>query len=270
MPKGTWGSDEDADIRREQIFDPMVSNLEIRNLSFGYGKKFSLSIPHLTANQGVTCLLGPNGAGKSTLFRLLTTSTMPPSHSVFLDGRDIRTCLKEFRHALGFLPQRVGLVNNYRVSEMLEYIAWMKGIPRNERRRAVAEAADKCDVTRFLQHQVGTLSGGTLRRVGIAQAIINSPRVLILDEPTAGLDMIQQSQLHLLVKTISSSAVVVVSTHSSADVSEMGNDVTVMNAGRILFTGSVAELASSNGSSLREGVEMGYRRMLDDQFHESS
>ncbi len=244
-----------------------MSSLEISKLSFAYRRGFKLRIPALRFDTGVTCLLGPNGAGKSTLIRMITTSALSPSGVIRFEERDVRQHLREYRRALGYLPQRVGFVNNYRVREMLEYVAWMKGVGRRERREAVEVAAEKCDVARFLAHRVGELSGGTLRRVGIAQAIVNTPRYLILDEPTAGLDMVQQSQLHELVRTISQGATVLVSTHASSDVSEMSNRVAVLNSGALLFSGDVAELSAPDVLSPRESLEMGYRRLVEKNSH---
>jgi ABC-2 type transport system ATP-binding protein len=156
------------------------------------------------------------------------------------------------------------MVNNYRVREMLEYVAWMKGVAKRERGEAIERVAHECDVTRFLSHRVSALSGGTLRRVGIAQSIVNSPKVIILDEPTAGLDIVQQGQLYEVVRRLARAAVVVISTHSSSDVSEMGESVTVFNNGVSVFSGTVEDLAVSDARSRREGLEEGYRTIIGD------
>ena len=229
-----------------------IEVLSIRGLNFSYRRGFTLSLDHVAISEGVTCVLGPNGAGKSTLFRFLTTSETIPRNVVHLRNCDVREHLQDYRRQLGYLPQRFGMVNNYRVKEMLEYVSWLKGVPKSDRPLAIERAADVCDVTRFLSHRVSDLSGGTLRRVGIAQAIVNSPKVLILDEPTAGLDMVQQSQLFDVVKSLARDCVVLVATHSSTDVAEMGARVVILNDGTVRFSGPVDQLIAATGGSRRE------------------
>ncbi len=240
----------------------LSGNLRVENLSYGYRGGFRLSIEHLEFADGVTCLLGPNGAGKSTFIRLVTTAVLPRDGSVFVGATDVRLNLREYRRQLGYLPQRFGMVNNYRVREMLEYAAWMKGVAKKDRPAAIERVAEQCDVTRFLSHRVSALSGGTLRRVGIAQAIVNSPRVIVLDEPTAGLDIVQQGQLYDVVRGLARSAVVVISTHSSSDVAEMGDAVVVFHNGATVFSGSVDSLATGESTSRRESLEEGYRAVI--------
>jgi len=236
--------------------------LEVKNLCFSYRGGFELSLARLTFAGGVCCLLGPNGAGKSTFIRLLTTSVMIPRGVIFFEGRDVRDDLRSYRRQLGYLPQRFGMVNNYRVSEMLEYVSWMKGVPKKARSEAIERAAQQCDVTRFLTHRISALSGGTLRRVGIAQAIVNSPKILILDEPTAGLDMVQQSQLYSVVKSLSRESVILVATHSSSDVAEMSSQLVILNEGSTVYSGAVDDLSTHGGASRREGIEIGYRAVV--------
>ncbi|MFF6785850.1 ATP-binding cassette domain-containing protein [Streptomyces sp. NPDC012510] len=203
----------------------------------------------LTFGPGVHAVLGPNGAGKSTLLRVFATAIAPTEGSVTLLDRDPRVPAQrlEIRRRLGYLPQEFGVFRGYTVREFLSYAAWLREMPGGRIPEAVTEAAEAVGLGDRLGHKLRTLSGGMKQRVGIAQAIVNSPSLLLLDEPTTGLDPQQRSDFHALVRRLGRKACVVVSTHLMEDVEGACDDVTVLSAGRVTFHGRLDALEAAGG-----------------------
>lgn len=226
-------------------------NLAVRadRLSVRRRRALILDDINLGFGPGVHALLGPNGAGKSTLLRVLATATAATEGSVTLLDRDPRvpTQRLEIRRRLGYLPQEFGVFRSYTVREFLAYAAWLREMPGSRIPGDVEEAAEAVGLTDRLDHRLRTLSGGMKQRVGIAQAIVNSPSLLLLDEPTAGLDPAQRTEFHRLVRCLGRSACVVVSTHLMEDVQGACDDVTVLRSGRITFHGTLDALAAAGG-----------------------
>ncbi|KPI12518.1 ABC transporter related protein [Actinobacteria bacterium OK074] len=204
----------------------------------------------LDLGPGVHALLGPNGAGKSTLLRVLATAVAATEGTLTLLGRDPRIPAQrlEIRRRLGYLPQEFGVFRGYTVREFLAYAAWLRDMPGGRIPDAVVRAADAVGLADRLDHRLRSLSGGMKQRVGIAQAVVNTPALLVLDEPTTGLDPEQRARFHALVRELGREACVVVSTHLMEDVAGACTDVTVLSpTGRITFRGSLTALEEAGG-----------------------
>lgn len=208
---------------------------------------------------GVHGLLGPNGAGKTSLIRVLATVAAPTGGRVELLGDDVREHRKRavVRRRLGYLPQEFGYYPGFTVREFVAYVAWLKEMPAAEVPAAVERAVERVGLADRVDAKVKTLSGGMVRRVGIAQAIVNEPDVLLLDEPTAGLDPEQRVEFRELLRELGGSSTVVVSTHLVEDVTAACTEVTLIESGRVAYRGTPAALAALGESADGIGVGVG-------------
>ena len=191
---------------------------------------------------GLVGLLGPNGAGKSSLMRMAATVTRPTSGQVLFDGIDAVTRPETLRRNLGYLPQDFGVYPHLSAGEFLSYLATVKGLPARVARTRIGELLDLLDLAGAGKRPLGKYSGGMLRRVGIAQALLNDPKVLIVDEPTAGLDPEQRASFRNLLADLAGDRVVLLSTHIVSDVESVASDIAIMAGGRLLLRGSPQEL----------------------------
>ncbi|MDR1824308.1 MAG: ATP-binding cassette domain-containing protein [Bifidobacteriaceae bacterium] len=202
----------------------------------GYGSGFRVGPITATFPVGVTCLVGANGAGKSTLFRGLAGLQKPKAGSLtWTDGQ---------AGTVGLLPQEPSLPARARCADLLAHVAWLQGVPRSARADAVSSALEAVGLVDRAGQRIGTLSGGMRRRLAIAQAMVHSPGLLLLDEPTVGLDPKQRTGLRELIGQIGQDRVVLVSTHLLEDVRRIAQNVIVLAEGRVTFAGAAAELAS--------------------------
>jgi len=241
-------------------------NVEITDLTRRFGRNLAVAGVSLEAGPGVFGLLGPNGAGKTTLLRMMATVIPPSAGRLRLLGRDPGGYgpRREIRRRLGYLPQNLGYYPGFTVAEFVEYFALLKEMPAARVPAAVATAVERVDLGGQARAKLRTLSGGMLRRVGIAQAIVNEPELLLLDEPTAGLDPEQRVQFRALLRELGQQATVVVSTHLVEDVGAACSQVALMNQGRIVFHGTPAEL-TARGTEHGTGdapLERGYTAVL--------
>jgi ABC-type multidrug transport system ATPase subunit len=212
------------------------------------GRRLAVNGLDLSLSVGVHGVLGPNGAGKTTLIRALATVLRPAKGSVEIMGmRPAGRDLRPVRREIGYLPQQFGFYPRFTVREFVEYMAWLKEMPKAEIPGAVQRAIDRTDLAGRADDKMKTLSGGMLRRAGIAQAIVNDPRILLLDEPTVGLDPGQRMQFRALLRSLQTDTCVVVSTHLVEDVATACSDVVLIDEGRLVFQGSPAELAAAGG-----------------------
>ena len=241
-------------------------NVEISGLTRRFGRITAVAGVDLLAGPGVLGLLGPNGAGKTSLLRMLATVTGPTSGRLRLLGRDPGQYgpRREIRQRLGYLPQHMGYYPGFTVSEFVEYFALLKEIPAAGVPAAAAAAVDRVDLGSQARAKLRTLSGGMLRRAGIAQAIVNEPDLLLLDEPTAGLDPEQRVAFRGLLRGLGQRSTVVVSTHLVEDVGAACAQVAVMDQGRIVFHGTPGDLtARGEGPDVGEApLERGYSSVL--------
>jgi ABC-2 type transport system ATP-binding protein len=241
-------------------------NIELTNVTRSFGRNRAVDGVSLEAGAGVLGLLGPNGAGKTSLLRMMGTVLPPSSGGIRLLDRDPRSAAqrREIRRRLGYLPQNLGYYPAFTVVEFVEYFALLKDMPPARVPRAVATAVERVDLGGRARSRLRTLSGGMLRRVGIAQAIVNDPDLLLLDEPTAGLDPEQRVGFRGLLRDLGQTATVVVSTHLVEDVGAACSEVALMDAGRIVFRGTPAELVErGEGHALGDApMERGYSAVL--------
>lgn len=203
----------------------------------------------LELGDGVHALLGPNGAGKSSLLRVLATAAGAVEGELRLLGRDPRRPAErlEIRRRLGYLPQTFGMFRGFTVRECVSYAAWLKDMPGRSALDAVERAVDQVGLTARMDAKYRTLSGGMQRRVGIATALVNSPRLLLLDEPTTGLDPAERDRFHALLRSLGATTTVVLATHLMEDVHVCCDTAIVLRASRKVFAGSPRELELAGG-----------------------
>jgi ABC-2 type transport system ATP-binding protein len=216
---------------------------DIRNLTKTYrGGKPAVVDVSLRIGPGVLGLLGPNGAGKSSLMRILATITRPTRGQVHFKGTDIAARPDELRRSLGYLPQDFGVYPHLSAREFLSYLAAVKGMPARLARTRIGELLELFDLAGAGRRPLGNYSGGMLRRVGIAQALLADPRVLIVDEPTAGLDPEERMLFRNLLSDLAGHRVVLLSTHIVSDVESVASDIAIMASGRLQIRGSPQDL----------------------------
>jgi ABC-type multidrug transport system ATPase subunit len=242
-------------------------NVEIKGLTRRFGRAQAVAGVDLERGAGVFGLLGPNGAGKTSLLRMMATVIPPSSGTLRLLGRDPGSYgpRREIRRRLGYLPQTLGYYPNFTVVEFVEYFALLKDMPGRQVPRAVAAAVERVGLGDRARSKLRTLSGGMLRRVGIAQAIVNEPSLLLLDEPTAGLDPEQRVQFRALIRELGERATVIVSTHLVEDVGAACSEVALMSDGKIVFHGTPTELTVRGEGTSAAGdapLERGYSAVL--------
>lgn len=219
--------------------------LKITNLTKDFRKTRAVNGVNYTFCSGVYGLLGVNGAGKTTLMRMLTTLLNPTSGAITWDGEDIFKMDKEFRRLLGYLPQDFGAYPDFSVQDYLMYISTLKGMKPAAARARVAQMLELTGMTQFKGKKMKALSGGMKRRAGIAQAVLNDPQILILDEPTAGLDPSERIRFRNLISELVSDRIVLLSTHIVSDVESAASQIILMKDGKFLVTGTAEELIAS-------------------------
>ncbi len=224
------------------------------------GRQMAVDGVDLALTTGVHGLLGPNGAGKTTLIRALATVLRPSGGTLELLGGATQ---RDVRRRLGYLPQEFGFYRRFTVREFVEYVAWLKEMPKGEIPGAVQRAIERVGLAERADAKLKTLSGGMIRRAGIAQAIVNDPAILLLDEPTSGLDPAQRMQFRQLLRELADTCVVV-STHLVEDVAAACTDVVLIDRGRIVFQGATEELtaAGTDDDAGDSPMERGYSALL--------
>ncbi|MFI6454681.1 ABC transporter ATP-binding protein [Streptosporangium amethystogenes] len=217
--------------------------IEAAGLVKTYGRSRALDGLTFTVGKGVTGLLGPNGAGKTTLIRMLATVLAPDEGELRLLGRDPVKDRLEIRRRLGYLPQEPGYQRGFTVFEFVDYVAILKEmVERRARHDEVRRVIEEVGLTSVSGKRIRTLSGGMRRRLGIAQALLGDPELILLDEPTVGLDPEQRLRFRELISHIGQNRAVVLSTHQTEDVAALCNRVVVLKAGRCEFEGTPEEI----------------------------
>lgn len=216
--------------------------LSFDRLTKHYGNKIAVDCVSATLEPGVYGLLGANGAGKTTLMRMLCAILESTSGEVLLDGQDVISMGADYRNILGYLPQDFGYYPNYTAMEFLMYIAALKGIPKKIARQRAKQLLEEVGLSNVANKKVGTFSGGMKQRVGIAQALLNNPDILILDEPTAGLDPKERVRFRNLLSDYAGDKIVILSTHIVSDIEAIADEVLLMKKGRFVLQGTVSEL----------------------------
>ena len=226
--------------------------LSVDRLTKHYGRKIAVDCVSTVLTPGVYGLLGENGAGKTTFMRMLCAILESTSGEVFLDGREITSMGADYRDVLGYLPQEFGYYPNYKAEEFLRYMAALKGIPRDVAKKRVKELLEIVDLSDVKGKRMKTFSGGMKQRVGIAQALLNDPKLLILDEPTSDLDPKASFRFRNLITDNAVDIIVLLSTHIVSDIEAIADEVLLMKKGKVLIQGTVSELTKKAAGKVWE------------------
>ena len=219
--------------------------LTIQDLTKEFGTLRAVDHVNFTMTNGVYGLLGVNGAGKTTLMRMLTTLIKPTSGEILWDGQDVYAMDGQYRKLLGYLPQDFGYYPDFSIYDYLMYIASTKGIRPAVAKERVKLLLKQVGLVRARHKKMKTLSGGMKRRAGIAQAMLNDPKILILDEPTAGLDPSERIRFRNLISELSEDRIVLLSTHIVSDIEYIANEILLMKDGCITMSGTAEEIVAS-------------------------
>ena len=219
--------------------------LTIQNLTKEFGTLHAVDNVNFTMTNGVYGLLGVNGAGKTTLMRMLTTLIKPTSGEILWDRQDVYAMDGQYRKLLGYLPQDFGYYPDFSIYDYLMYIASIKGIRPAVAKERVKLLLKQVGLVRARHKKMKTLSGGMKRRAGIAQAMLNDPKILILDEPTAGLDPSERIRFRNLISELSEDRIVLLSTHIVSDIEYIANEILLMKDGCITMSGTAEEIVAS-------------------------
>lgn len=238
--------------------------IALESVSYGYGRRrrpvlsdFDYWLP-----EGLTILLGPNGAGKSTLLKLAAGVTSPKTGTVTFDGVPAQS--KEYRRAVAWMPQTITPLPSLTAREYVAYAGWLKGMTRSSAWDAAPRALARVEMGRKARERTSQLSGGQLRRVGVACALVHEARVLLLDEPTAGMDPRQRRVFRDLLASLKEDVRVLMSTHDVADLAEEADHVSVLANGRLVLSGTTAEFLAYTPPGTVEGrsAEGAYTALL--------
>lgn len=232
--------------------------LTIQNLTKTYGNKVALREFSYTFTPGIYGILGANGAGKSTLMNLITDNVKRDSGSILWNGTDILKLGREYRREVGYMPQQQGMYPDYSARDFLCYMAAVKELPRKESRRQIEELLEVVNLSDDAHKRLGGFSGGMRQRVLLAQALLGDPKILILDEPTAGLDPKERLRLRQYISDLAKNKIVFLTTHIVSDIESIANDVLLMKQGELVAHGAPdALIAAVHGQNL-EDVYMAY------------
>lgn len=219
-----------------------MNKLEMINVTKSYKHKNANENINLVLESGVYGLLGPNGAGKSTLMKQIVTVTSPTSGKILYNGKDIKSLDDRYRAIVGYLPQDFDAYKNFKAKDFLMYMAALKGMDKQTSKKRVDELLKLVGLSEVSNKLVSKFSGGMKRRVGIAQALLNNPKVLILDEPTAGLDPQERTRFRNLLSQIGRDTIVILSTHIISDIESVAKETIMIKDGKVLLQGTHKEI----------------------------
>lgn len=214
--------------------------LVIDRVTKNYGSKIACDRVSIRFTNGVYGLLGANGAGKTTLMRIMCGVLSPTSGSITFDGIDVTS--EDYRDALGYLPQDFGYYPEFTAQDFMLYIAALKGIPKSKAKEKTAELLRLVSLDNEAKKKIKTFSGGMKQRLGIAQSLLNNPKILVLDEPTAGLDPKERVRFRNLISRLGADRIVLLSTHIVSDVENIASTILVMKDGQLIHSGSLDEI----------------------------
>lgn len=242
-----------------------TSHVDLEAVTQGYNRKKVLCDLTLGLGPGVVGLLGPNGAGKTTLLRTIATISPPQEGSIFIDGDRIRSAAsaRRARRRIGYLPQSFGYPPRMLLRDFLEYGAWLREVPRRQWPAAVTVAAEAVGLQGELNARMRSLSGGMIQRAGIGWALVGQPDLVLLDEPTVGLDPMQRVQFRTMLRDVAATTVVL-STHLTEDVGAVCDRVIVLDSGAVRFDGGVEEMSllGAGGAKGVSAIEQAYIELV--------
>lgn len=218
--------------------------LTVSDVTKIYGKFTAIENITLDLENGLYGLLAPNGAGKTTLIKMITTLLNPTSGEILYNGTEIRRMGAEYRTLLGYLPQKFGYYKNNTPMQYLDYLAALKGMPTDGLKQRICEVIEQVGLADSINVKMRKFSGGMLQRVGIAQAILNDPKILILDEPTAGLDPKERVRFRNIISTLSKDRIVILSTHIVSDIESIANHVVMIKDKHLYKNDTVTAICS--------------------------
>lgn len=228
--------------------------LQVEHLYKSYRKKKALQDVCFTLRKGTYGLLGENGAGKSTLMRMMATVDFPTKGEIRYDGKNIFSMDEEYRSLVGYMPQNYNVYPSFTARDFLEYMGVLKGVSKEKLKSRIEEVLEFVNLSDVAEKKVKTFSGGMKRRIGIAQAIINEPEILILDEPTAGLDPKERIRFSNIISDMGKDKIVLLSTHIVSDIEAIASELVVMKEGEVLETGNVDNLVQTVKGQVWETV----------------
>ncbi|MFR9071229.1 MAG: ABC transporter ATP-binding protein, partial [Paraclostridium sp.] len=219
--------------------------LTLKNITKSFKDKIAVNDFNVTLTNGIYGLLGPNGAGKTSLMRILADVSNATSGEVYLNGKSKTELGSDYRDVLGYLPQDVGFYKSFKAQKFLEYVATLKGIDKDKASVKIDELLKFVNLEKDRKRKIGKFSGGMKQRLGIAQALLNDPKILILDEPTAGLDPNERIRFKNLISEISRDKIVILSTHIVSDVEFIANEILIMRNGELVEKATPVEILNS-------------------------
>ncbi|MBC6004692.1 ABC transporter ATP-binding protein [Paeniclostridium sp. NSJ-45] len=242
-----------------------MNKLEIVNLTKSYQHKNANENINLTLESGVYGLLGPNGAGKTTLMKQIATLKQPTSGKILYNGKDINSLDDEYRAVVGYLPQDFDAYKNFSAKDFLLYIGALKGMSKSEAREKTEKLLKLVGLQEVKNKYISKFSGGMKRRVGIAQALLNDPKILILDEPTAGLDPQERARFRNLLSQIGKETIVILSTHIISDIESVAKETIMIKDGKVLLQGTHREILNDMSGKVYSITVKDEREVFDIQ-----
>ena len=234
----------------------------LTNITKKYKEKLALDDVSLELAPGIYGLLGPNGAGKSTLMNIVTGNLKPDGGQVLWDGKEIKSLGAQYRSIIGYAPQQQGLYDAFTGKRFLAYMATLKGISKKEMPEEIARVLSYVNMTEAANRPIGTYSGGMKQRILIAKAILGDPKLIVLDEPTAGLDPKERVRIRERIAALAGDKVILVSTHVVSDIEPIAKEIILIKSGKIIDQDTVEHLCSKYGRV--NGLEELYMRIFEE------
>lgn len=216
--------------------------LNLERITKSYKKQFTLQDISCQMNTGIYGLVGPNGAGKTTLLRILATILQPDKGRILIDGQDVSRHEEAYRSLIGYLPQKLGYYKHYSVTKFLQYISALKGLSNEETDTQITKLLHEFNLTQHANHKIKTLSEGVKQRIGIAQALLNDPKLLILDEPTLNLDPKERINFGNNLARLSTDRIILLSTHIISDIAYIAKEIILLDQGKIRASATPKQL----------------------------
>ena len=228
--------------------------LKFENLTKNYKTKIALNHFTVSLTEGIYGILGPNGAGKSTLMNLLTDNVKRTSGNIYFNGKEILTLKEKFRREIGYMPQQQGMYDEFSANRVLYYIAGVKGIPKKQAKQEISALLDLVGLSSVAHRRLGSFSGGMKQRVLLAQALLGNPSILILDEPTTGLDPEERIRIRNYISELSTNKIVLFATHVVSDIESIATEVLLIRQGELLKKASPLALIEEISGKVGEGL----------------